>query len=111
VGINLSNNGVTDRGAAVLSVCLQHNASLCALVLDGNPDIGREAERHLTAELETRSMMPEAVLEEPEVVLTLASWGFSVHAGFEESLSPLLPDEASESAVPDLSRFGGGVDG
>lgn len=59
VGLNLSHNQVTDRGAAVLSVCLQHNATLCALVLDGNPDIGQEAERRITVELEARSMMPE----------------------------------------------------
>ena len=55
----------------------------------------------------------QAVLEEPEVVLTLAQWGFSVHAGFEESLSPLLPDAASDSVVSDLSRdgFGGSIGG
>lgn len=40
-------------------MCLQHNATLCALVLDGNPGIGRDAERRLTDELETRSVMPE----------------------------------------------------
>ena len=51
-------------------------------------------------------VVQQAVLEEPEVVLTLATWGFSVHAGFEESLSPLLPDAASDSAVSDLSRVG-----
>lgn len=59
LGLNLADNGVTDRGAALLSVCLQHNATLCALVLDGNPDIGRDAERRITEELETRSVMPE----------------------------------------------------
>lgn len=55
----MADNGVTDRGATLLSVCLQHNATLCALVLDGNPEIGRDAERRLTDELETRSVMPE----------------------------------------------------
>lgn len=43
----------------MLSVCLQHNATLCALVLDGNPAIGPEAEERISVELETRSMMPE----------------------------------------------------
>lgn len=55
----MADNGVTDRGAAMLSVCLQHNSTLCALVLDGNTDIGRDAERRITVELETRSVMPE----------------------------------------------------
>lgn len=42
-----------------MSVCLRHNVTLCALVLDGNSDISQEAERRITEELETRSMMPE----------------------------------------------------
>lgn len=57
--MNLARNGITDHGAALLSVCLQHNATLCALVLDGNPEVGHGAERRITEELETRSMMPE----------------------------------------------------
>lgn len=61
LALNLADNGITDRGAALLSVCLQHNATLCALVLDGNPEIGRDAERRITEELETRSMMPEVL--------------------------------------------------
>ena len=54
----------------------------------------------------------QAVLEEPEVVLTLASWGFSAHAGFEGSLPP--PPTAgvvgSDSGVSDISQdaFDGG---
>lgn len=59
VGLNLSNNGVTDRGATLLSLCLQHNSTLCALVLDGNPAISPEAEHRIDRELETRSSMPE----------------------------------------------------
>ncbi|CAM9413105.1 unnamed protein product, partial [Discosporangium mesarthrocarpum] len=77
VGINLSHNGVTNRGAALLSLCLQHNSTLCGLVLDDNPDIGNEADQLIAAELGKRNSLLEVVLEEPEVVLTLALWGFS----------------------------------
>lgn len=55
----------------------------------------------------------QAVLEEPEVVLTLASWGFSAHAGFEGSLPP--PPTAgvagSDSAVSEISQDADGGDG
>ncbi|CAM9361056.1 unnamed protein product, partial [Ectocarpus sp. 12 AP-2014] len=114
LGVNLARNGITDHGAALLSVCLQHNATLCALVLDGNPEVGHGAERRITEELETRSMMPEAVLEEPEVVLTLASWGFSAHTGVDRDLSPPTRPAAavagSGSVVSEISQdsFGGG---
>ncbi|CAM9300286.1 unnamed protein product, partial [Scytosiphon promiscuus] len=116
LGLNLAHNEITDRGAALLSVCLHHNVTLCALVLDGNPDIGHEAERRITEELETRSMMPEAVLEEPEVVLSLASWGFSAHTGFDGDLPPPPPPlsaaAGSNSEVSEIShdsfRGGGG---
>ncbi|CAM9172725.1 unnamed protein product, partial [Ectocarpus sp. 6 AP-2014] len=117
LGVNLARNGITDHGAALLSVCLQHNATLCALVLDGNPEVGHRAERRITEELETRSMMPEAVLEEPEVVLTLASWGFSAHTGVDLDLSPPTRPAAavarSGSVVSEISQdsFGGGGGG
>ncbi|CAM9982817.1 unnamed protein product, partial [Hapterophycus canaliculatus] len=116
LGLNLAHNEVTDRGAALLSVCLNHNVTLCALVLDGNPDIGQEAESRITEELETRSMVPEAVLAEPEVVLSLASWGFSAHTGFDGDLPPPRPPPAaagSGSEVSEISQdsFGDGGGG
>lgn len=48
----------------------------------------------------------QAVLEEPEVVLTLASWGFSAHAGFEGNLPPPPPADVvgSDSAVSEISQ-------
>lgn len=58
----------------------------------------------------------QAVLEEPEVVLTLASWGFSAHAGFEGHLPPPPPTAdvvGSDSAESEISQdtFDGGGDG
>ncbi|CAM9336472.1 unnamed protein product, partial [Pylaiella littoralis] len=115
LGLNLADNEITDRGAALLSMCLQHNATLCALVLDGNKDISRAAVKRITGEMETRSTMPQPVLEEPEVVLTLASWGFSAHVGFEGDL-PLPPPPPpaaadSDSAVSDISHDSSGGGG
>lgn len=68
LGLNLADNEITDRGASLLSVCLQHNATLCALVLDGNTEISQEAEKRITEELETRSMMPEVCRNIPAVL-------------------------------------------
>ncbi|CAM9636181.1 unnamed protein product, partial [Ectocarpus fasciculatus] len=53
----------------------------------------------------------QAVLEEPEVVLTLASWGFSAHTGVDRDLSPpTRPAAGSGSVVSDISQdsFSGG---
>lgn len=90
LGLNLADNGVTDRGAALLSVCLQHNATLCALVLDGNSDIGRDAERRITEELETRSVMPEVRQERvPLVVVGVVEILLDTEAAWKQGLNRL----------------------
>lgn len=59
----------------------------------------------------------QAVLEEPEVVLTLASWGFSAHTGVDRDLSaptrPAAATAGSGSVVSEISQdsFGGGGGG
>ncbi|CAM9150106.1 unnamed protein product [Chrysoparadoxa australica] len=101
VGMNLSQNSLTDVGAGYLRVCLSHNTTLCALVLDDNPHMSPELEAKVEAELERRSL-PEVILHEPPVVLMLSSWGYSANplAPDGQQLSPFLPGPALPPAPP-----------
>ncbi|CAM9766007.1 unnamed protein product, partial [Phaeothamnion confervicola] len=82
VGLSLAKNSIGRRGVGCLEAALVQNASLCALVLDGNPGVAAAEERRFLVALERRTL-PAVVSHEPLVGLRLCGWGFVAEDSFE----------------------------